>query len=605
MSDTDGTSGTSQAMIKWTPQVGHVSNPGIRVTQYLRLLPTGAFSTIKLKRKRKGTNKEKATQELTADICIGQGARQLMAELRHLKKRRLGVSEQEHIYRFSWDSSGDLGQYSLDTKLSRRRRETLIAQTAQGLNYLHSLNPPVIHGDLRPGNILIRHTGDAVICDFSPEEVSPLPAASVNPATGSGDKQGGMHIGDGDNSLLRRKGRDVSALGLMGLEIMTGRMPFDTFKLNRKAIQAITAGLTPTPQEFPGLSASDELWDLFRLCWRFASEERPTTGSTLYTLFNTLCGDTEDQAGVRLHWARYLVRFLGLRVADLTDRISKAGVSTKMIFSGLSDVSRGKLLSDGRIVAIKALRLTGTYDQNAEETDRFCRRFLREVHLWSSLSHPHVVQLSGFAIVDDRPSLISPWYDFGNVRQYLQEFPSFCLACRKVLLSQVADGLRYLHSCDPVVVHGDLKAENVLIDSNGEVALCDFGLSKFVQDSQSSVAGMFITPNVGRGTSRWRAPEVLDQDEDAPSPCSTRSDIYSFASLGLEIMTGKIPFVNLKNEYKVTMALLNGHTPDAKDYPELPIGHPLWALFRRCWAFEPEERPMIGDLCDELRDLIC
>lgn len=132
-------------------------------------------------------------------------------------------------------------------------------------------------------------------------------------------------------------------------------------------------GLASTPEAFPELPASDELWDLFRLCWRFAAEKSPTTETTLWRLFDTLRQGIGGQTSDRLHRARYLVRFLGqvelhsyitnetgsfklicsgLRVADLTDRISKMGRSTSAIASGFSDVYCGKLLPDGHVVCV-------------------------------------------------------------------------------------------------------------------------------------------------------------------------------------------------------------------------------------------------------------
>jgi serine/threonine protein kinase len=66
-------------------------------------------------------------------------------------------------------------------------------------------------------------------------------------------------------------------------------------------------------------------------------------------------------------------------------------------------------------------------------------------------------------------------------------------------LFQAAQGLDYLHSNNPVILHGDLKATNVLINDKGEAMLIDFGLAKVQQKEPTG----FTTVNVGGGTLRW------------------------------------------------------------------------------------------------------
>jgi serine/threonine protein kinase len=66
-------------------------------------------------------------------------------------------------------------------------------------------------------------------------------------------------------------------------------------------------------------------------------------------------------------------------------------------------------------------------------------------------------------------------------------------------LFQTARGLEYLHSHEPVIVHGDLKAANVLINDKGEAMLSDFGLAKIQQEEPTG----FTTANIGGGTLRW------------------------------------------------------------------------------------------------------
>lgn len=122
----------------------------------------------------------------------------------------------------------------------------------------------------------------------------------------------------------------------------------------------------------------------------------------------------------------------------------------------------------------------------------------REVEIWNRLNHKRIVPLRGYALdCDGTPSLISPWLDNGDVLTYLKKHP---FADRRALVRQVAEGLIYLHS--EGIVHGDLKGGNVLVDDKGDAALCDFGLSKVLDDCPST----FATSTAGMGTLRWCAP---------------------------------------------------------------------------------------------------
>lgn len=78
----------------------------------------------------------------------------------------------------------------------------------------------------------------------------------------------------------------------------------------------------------------------------------------------------------------------------------------------------------------------------------------------------------------DEPMLVMEYMRFGSLYDVLQdEFIRFKPEQILAILQDVAQGLRFLHSANPQVIHGDLKAQNVLIDSNFCAKVTDFGLS--------------------------------------------------------------------------------------------------------------------------------
>ncbi|KAG6329691.1 hypothetical protein ID866_9399 [Astraeus odoratus] len=104
----------------------------------------------------------------------------------------------------------------------------------------------------------------------------------------------------------------------------------------------------------------------------------------------------------------------------------------------------------------------------------------------------------------------------GNAYEYVQN----TLVDPRPLLSDIAEGLHYLHSHKPPIYHGDLKGQNVLISDDTRALLADFGLS-FLVDSSFSGCG-----DANGGTWNWLAPEGFeDVGNDSATP---ERDVWAF-----------------------------------------------------------------------------
>ncbi|KDQ13261.1 hypothetical protein BOTBODRAFT_111840 [Botryobasidium botryosum FD-172 SS1] len=156
----------------------------------------------------------------------------------------------------------------------------------------------------------------------------------------------------------------------------------------------------------------------------------------------------------------------------------------------------------------------------------FVQRAERETKVWKRLRHPNLLPFIGSVALGSPPILymVSPWMENGDLGCYLKTHADADCA---LLLAQIISGIEYLHTSIHPIVHGDIKAANVLISETGEACLGDFGLSEVLLDLGDDGAGETngnSTVWKFAGNPRWQAPELWDDD----SRRTIRSDIFAF-----------------------------------------------------------------------------
>jgi len=160
-----------------------------------------------------------------------------------------------------------------------------------------------------------------------------------------------------------------------------------------------------------------------------------------------------------------------------------------------------------------------------------------EAKLLASLEHPNVVQFVRYAVKENQHYIITELMN-KDLRMYLKENVPLSLPLAVDIMLQIAEGMKYLHESG--VMHRDLKANNVLINvvdnesyisPSVQVKLTDFGMSKLNLNNSR-----FTT--MGVDTAQWRAPEVF-QDEQNTEKYTNAADVYSFALVFFEVLTGQ------------------------------------------------------------------
>ncbi|XP_024019948.1 serine/threonine-protein kinase BLUS1 [Morus notabilis] len=188
------------------------------------------------------------------------------------------------------------------------------------------------------------------------------------------------------------------------------------------------------------------------------------------------------------------------------------------------------------VVAIKSIDL----DQSRADFDNV----RREAKFMSLLSHPNVLNAHCSFTVDRRLWVVMPFMSAGSLQSIISSsFPDgLSEPCIAVVLRETLNALSYLH--DQGYLHRDIKAGNILIDSNGSVKLADFGVSASIHESNSSRGWCSPSSSVFTdvvGTPYWMAPEVIHSHNGY----GTKADIWSFGITALELAHGRPPLSHL------------------------------------------------------------
>ncbi len=154
--------------------------------------------------------------------------------------------------------------------------------------------------------------------------------------------------------------------------------------------------------------------------------------------------------------------------------------------------------------------------------------------------------------------------------------------------TKVAGGVDRLHTSSPPLVHGDLKAGNVLLEDDGMGAVvCDFGCSTEQQGAGGGTVGLTVSIS---------PPEVLTHPR---APRGPAVDVYAFGILLLEMVTGLPAFQRL-TATQVMQVVMRGQRPHIPPHVQPEVA----AIICDCWAQQPSQRPSMGQVVQRLHGVV-
>lgn len=252
------------------------------------------------------------------------------------------------------------------------------------------------------------------------------------------------------------------------------------------------------------------------------------------------------------------------------------------------DVELGKQIGKGQSGTVSV----GKYKGNEVAVKILYRRalsqpelesFRREILVLSLLDYPSLLKLYGYT--EEPPFyILTDYMANGSLFDYLRKSPDKLTPTHRTLIAlDVARGLEYLHSRN--IIHRDMKSLNVLLDSNLRAKICDFGMVRIKQNAP--MTGLIGTPH-------WMAPEVF---MSIPT-YNEKVDVFSYGILLWELLTSDMPYNGMK-QVDITIGVTNGTLR-----PPFPPGPttPLMQLIEKCWAQDPNDRPTMKQVVDDLEN---
>ena len=226
------------------------------------------------------------------------------------------------------------------------------------------------------------------------------------------------------------------------------------------------------------------------------------------------------------------------------------------------------------------------------QDDSVVRRFMREAVLTRRLRHPNAVRVDDIDRAEDgSPFIVMEFLEGQTLHEVIHYEAPLPYSRVRIIASQVASALHAAHAIG--IVHRDIKPANITVikTPNGDVAkVLDFGIAKlkevqlddaFQNDYTLTVAGMIV------GTPAYISPEQAIGKRG--SELDSRSDVYSFAVVVYQMLTGQLP-VRANSEEQYVVAHANVSPDDIRRYlPDIPS--PVAALIMRCLSKDPDDRP--------------
>ncbi|KAA8494324.1 putative serine/threonine-protein kinase [Porphyridium purpureum] len=250
-------------------------------------------------------------------------------------------------------------------------------------------------------------------------------------------------------------------------------------------------------------------------------------------------------------------------------------VQDKLGEGSFGTVYKGRLKNKN--VAVKILNRKLIKDKQV------IKDFKAEVNILCQLDHPNVIKCYGVCTQPPNYMVVTEFMPRGTLFDVLHKGQmQFNWVLTKRVVLDIVRGMAYIHASN--LLHRDLKSSNLLLDSDFNTKISDFGLVHYFDpESTSSVVG----PTGHAGTYQYMAPEIIQHEAS-----TEKSDVYSFSIVLWEILARKLPYLGMDPTLVADQVAANQLRP-----PIMPFfPQPLAVLMSACWSAAPDRRPSFVEI---------
>lgn len=296
--------------------------------------------------------------------------------------------------------------------------------------------------------------------------------------------------------------------------------------------------------------------------------------------FSSITDETEFSSKADMSAAQYLKETRGMKLATHDIESFQFRMEEIHLKGSIGNGSYGEVyraVVRNQLVAVKKLHVKSL---KAEQIDAFCK----EASLMCQLIHPNVVGFIGAVTEPHNLCIITEFCSRGSMADLLLDDSISMDFPRKVKFAlHAARGMAYLHGSNPVILHRDLKSDNLLVSDDWNVKVADFGLTRFLTEKK-------IMTQVG--TPMWMAPEII-----MGKKYTEKADVYAFGIILWEILTRAEPYED-KEPMQIVVEVVNqGLRPTI---PAAYLGNPFVPLMQDCWQADPDKRPSFPVIVERL-----
>lgn len=237
----------------------------------------------------------------------------------------------------------------------------------------------------------------------------------------------------------------------------------------------------------------------------------------------------------------------------MLDKIRDYEIIKKLGEGGMGTVYLANDVMLERKVAIKVLNPLLTKEKH------FTERFRHEAKVQASLLHPNIVTLYNYFFEQEHYCMVMEYIEGVTLKQLISNTGPMPEQKAIWILNQMLDAVGYAHKKG--IIHRDIKPSNVLITSENNVKILDFGIAKILQDKGMTKTGTKM------GTIFYMSPEQIKAVKDIDN----RTDIYSLGVTFYEMLSGKVPFnVDTDSDFEIMNEIVSGEIKDPRIiYPHI------------------------------------